>query len=101
MDISTTQISGLVKVGLKGRLDERGAEEINSCLQGLDWGSLRELVFDFSEVTGIGSAGIGALLTAYRNMAAGKGELRVERLPRPLYELFQELKLDTLFTVRT
>ncbi len=62
--------------------------------------TLREVRIDFTEVTFIGSSGIGKLLLFYKNIAVHGGRLEVYGLSAAIHELFLELKLDTIFTIR-
>jgi anti-sigma B factor antagonist len=87
------------RLKLEGPVDETGAEKIKTKIQALDFTQVRELVFDFQGVDHIGSAGIGQLLLAYKNMATEGGTIRAENLSPHLYELFTSLKIDTLFKI--
>ena len=57
------------------------------------------IVLDMAGVTHIGSSGIGKILLFYKNLAIKNSRLEVCGLSPMLYELFHELKLDSLFTI--
>ncbi|MEW6266417.1 MAG: STAS domain-containing protein [Thermodesulfobacteriota bacterium] len=99
MDIAVAQTGNSARIMLKGHVDERGAEALKAGLTDLPWDSLKEVVFDFRDVTRIGSAGIGQLLLFYKNLTGAGGIMRLEGVPAATYELFQGLKLDTLFSM--
>ena len=100
MEISVSHSGDLARVELKGHVDEKGAEEIKEHLKMVDFTALSEMVFDFRDVNRIGSAGIGQMLLVYKNLSAGGARMRVENLSCSLLELFQGLKLDTLFQIQ-
>ncbi|MFH1138230.1 MAG: STAS domain-containing protein [Pseudomonadota bacterium] len=100
MEISLSHSGGRARVELKGHVDEKGAETIKEQLRQIDYSNLREMVFDFREVNRIGSAGIGQMLLVYKTLSVGGAKMRVENLSFSLLELFQGLKLDTLFQVQ-
>jgi len=83
----------------KGNIDERCAEELKKRFREMNVSSVKEVVFDFRNVNHIGSAGIGKLLLFYKDMALNGGKIRIENASETVYELFNVLKLDTIFTV--
>ncbi len=89
------------EAGIKviGNIDEAGAEEMKKSFASLDPGKVREVVVDLGGVEAMGSSAIGKLLLFYKNLAVNNGRLRVVGLAPHLYELFCELKLDTLFSI--
>lgn len=99
MDISVAQTGESLRITLNGQIDEHGADELKNHLTELDPTSLKDVTFDFGGVNRIGSSGIGRLLLFYKNLSVGGGSMRVENLSPTLFELFQSLKLDTLFPV--
>ncbi len=62
-------------------------------------GSCKEVVFDFKQVSHIGSAGIGKLLLFYRELEVNGGKLRVENASKTVYELLKLVELDSLFGI--
>jgi anti-anti-sigma factor len=83
----------------RGNIDERRAEELKRHFRDLDPSTINEVVFDFRNVNHIGSAGIGKLLLFYKDMALNGGKIRIENASETVYELFNVLKLDTIFVV--
>lgn len=86
---------------LSGTIDEEGAAALKQQFNTLPHSQIKELVIDLAEVSHIGSSGIGKLLLFYKNIAARKGTIRLVRVPRPIHDLFMELRLDTLFSMST
>lgn len=99
MQIETSQDEKRVRISLQGILDEKGAEELKSRFGQLQLDNVNEVEIDCSRVQHVGSSGIGKMLLLYKHLASKGGKLRVVNLPGPIYELFTELKMDTLFTV--
>lgn len=99
MEVAVNQNAGRVRVTVKGDIDEKGAEALKKQLSQLDLASLLEVTIDLKEVQYIGSSGIGKILLLYKRLAAKDAKLRVENAGAGIYELFKELRLDTLFTV--
>lgn len=99
MEIAIEQSNGQARLRIKGDIDEKGAETLKAEIGRLDLTRLGEVVIDLREVTYIGSSGIGKILLLYKHLAANDGTLRVENASANVYDLFKELKLDTIFPV--
>jgi anti-anti-sigma factor len=82
-----------------GKIDEQGAEELKTRFLELNQASVKEMILDFRGVTHIGSAGIGKLLLFYKTVAMAGGYIRIENVSETIYDLFNVLKLDTIFTI--
>ncbi|MDM8514924.1 STAS domain-containing protein [Desulfobacterales bacterium HSG16] len=100
MELQVNQEQSTLRFLVKGNIDEVGAEELKSRFKEINISSIKEMVFDFSGVTHIGSAGIGKLLLFYKDMALIGGKIRIENVSATVYELFGVLKLDTIFTIQ-
>ncbi len=99
MEITTTQDGATVVFRITGDIDENGAELLKSQFTKLNFSIIKEVIIDFSKVTYIGSTGIGKLMLFYKNLAVHGGNIRIENISPQIYELFQELKLDTILTL--
>lgn len=99
MQIEVSQNGDKIRFSLQGILDEKGAEELKGRFGQLQLDSIKEVEIDCGRVEHIGSSGIGKLLLLYKKLASKGGSMRVVNLPGPLYELFIELKMDSLFPV--
>ena len=97
MDVKVTQSGDSGRLEVIGDVDEKSAEIFKARLQELK--TLKNVEVDFSQVGYIGSSGIGKLLLFYKNIALGGGKLSITHVGADLYELFRELKLDTVFTI--
>ncbi|MDF1614473.1 STAS domain-containing protein [Desulfurivibrio dismutans] len=99
MQIEASQNDNKVCISLEGVVDEKGAEELKKRIKQLPLDSIQEVEIDCSRVKHIGSSGIGKILLLYKHLASNGGKLRVVNLSGPLFELFSELKMDTLFSI--
>ncbi len=99
MEISVTQNEDLVRIEIAGSIDERGAEEMKRRFLELDVSSIKEVVFDFTGVTFVGSAGIGKLLLFYKSLAANGGGIKIENMSNDIYTMFKVVKLDKIFNI--
>lgn len=94
----TTEHSQCV-IQVEGDVDERGSEELKHRFQELPHSQLNEVIVDFKAVSHIGSAGIGKLLVLYKDLAVYNARLRLTNVPRPIYNLLCEMKLNTIFSI--
>lgn len=94
-----TQEGTRARFTINGKIDENGAEELKARFQTLNRASMTEVVFDFRNVSHIGSAGIGKLLLFYKDLAVSGGSIKIEGASENICEMFRVLKLDTIFSV--
>jgi anti-sigma B factor antagonist len=99
MPVSISEKDGKMTISVEGVIDERGAEELKSSFSRLQIAPTPFVVLNLSGVSQIGSSGIGKILLFYKNLAIKNSRLEVTGLSPMLYELFHELKLDSLFTI--
>lgn len=99
MQIEATQHNDKACIFIDGFVDEKGAEQLKQKITQLPLASLRKVEIDCGKVKHIGSSGIGKLLLLYKQLASHGGNMKVINLSGPLFELFTELKMDTLFTI--
>lgn len=99
MEVIVTRDGNQARFEIKGDIDEPGAEALKKRFRELKISLLREVTFDFKEVSHIGSAGIGKLLLFYKDLALNGGKMRIENISETVYELFKVLKLDTIFSI--
>jgi len=99
MEVIVTRDGNQARLEIKGDIDEPGAEDLKKRFRELKISLLREVTFDFKEVSHIGSAGIGKLLLFYKDLALNGGKMGIENVSETVYELFKVLKLDTIFSI--
>ncbi|HIJ78413.1 MAG: STAS domain-containing protein [Desulfobulbaceae bacterium] len=99
MDIACVTNDNQTQITLAGIIDEKGADELKSNFKAIDLASTKKVIIDCRQISHIGSSGIGKILLLYKHLATAGGTLSVINLGTDLFELFKELKLDTLFTI--
>ena len=99
MELTIKQQGEEGRIVIIGSIDERGAEELKRRFTELDVRKLKDIIFDFSGVTFIGSAGIGKLLLFYRNVAAQGAKITIENMSKDIYTMFKVVKLDKIFNI--
>ncbi len=99
MKISIANESGKVIITVDGDINEKGSEELKSTFSQLQTAPTPYVVLNLGGVSQIGSSGIGKILLFYKNLAIKNSRLEVIGLSPLLYELFRELKLDSLFSI--
>ena len=99
MNCHVTQKGDCARFQISGGIDEHGAEDLKSKFNELSMDSIKEVIFDFSRVDHIGSAGIGKLLLFYKNLAINGGKLRIINPSDTINELFNVLKLNAIFAI--
>ena len=97
MEIKSSQTGNSGRIEVIGDIDEKGAEIFKARLQELK--TAKKVDIDFSRVGYIGSSGIGKLLLFYKNVTLEGGNVTISNVNADLYNLFRELKLDTIFTI--
>lgn len=100
MEILVFQDDDKARFEIRGKIDEKGADELKSRFRELNTSRMSEVVFDFKNVSHIGSAGIGKLLLFYKDMATHGGKISVINTSSSVHELFKVLRLDSIFTVQ-
>ena len=99
MNIAVTRENHSVHLVLQGEIDELAAEELKKRLRDIALTVPQRVEIDFAGVTHIGSAGIGKLLVFYKDLAIHGAVLALVRVPAPIYHLFREMKLDSIFSI--
>lgn len=99
MNIAITRENHTVRLVLQGEIDELAAEELKKRLRDVALTAPQRVEIDFAAVTHIGSAGIGKLLVFYKDLAIHGAVLALVRVPSPIFHLFREMKLDSIFSI--
>ena len=87
MTINKSQKDNTLCINLEGRLDTMTAPELEAELN-QSLGSVNELIFDFSKLDYISSAGLRVLLSAHKAMS-GKGGMKVTNVNEIVQEVFE------------
>ncbi len=99
MNITATRDNQLARLTIQGEIDELAAEDLKKRLRDVALGAPQRVEIDLGGVTHIGSAGIGKLLVFYKDLAIHGAVLALVRVPTPIFHLFREMKLDSIFSI--
>lgn len=97
MEINKQEESGKLTVALTGRLDTMTAPDLEEELKN-SLSEVNELVFDFSALEYISSAGLRVLLGAQKALN-GKGTMVVRNVSNAVMEVFEVTGLSQVFTI--
>lgn len=99
LSISSTRQKDILVVGLDGRIDATSAKELEQqCLVWINEGQ-RQLVFDFSKVAYISSAGLRVFLVIAKRLGAVAGTVRLCAMNPTLKDVFEISGFSKLFTI--
>ena len=99
MDIQIKGDQENIRIRITGSINQTGAEELKSQLNRLNLQQARSVVIDFTEVTYIGSAGVGKLLLLYKNLVDEDARIRLINVPEEIHGMLMDMKLDEIFTI--
>lgn len=97
MEIKKTQNEKLLTIALEGRLDTTTAPELEAVLKDSLEGT-EELVFDFSGLEYISSAGLRVLLAAQKTMN-NQGTMKVQGVSEVVNEVFEVTGFTDILTI--
>ena len=96
MTIQKTQNDKTLCIALEGRLDTMTAPELEAELN-QSLGSVDQLIFDFSKLDYISSAGLRVLLSAHKIMS-GKGGMKITHVNEIVQEVFDVTGFSDILT---
>lgn len=99
MTIRTQEAPDAVTLVVEGEIDHAGADMLKAGFNALNLTGKKQVVFNFQQVSYIGSAGLGKLLLFYKRLSSSGIQLHVQSPCAAVRDLLKELKMDTLFTV--
>lgn len=97
LKISTTKDGAKYTFLLEGRLDTITSPGLNDKIKEVI-DDAKTLIFDFSDLEYISSAGLRVLLGTFQSME-GKGDMIIRNLPAPVREVFELTGFARLFNV--
>jgi anti-sigma B factor antagonist len=98
-NIHVGQRDGAVIIRISGHIDESAADALNTELNEILDAGRKRIIFELSDVTFMGSSGLGQIMRAYREVRNSEGYVRVVN-PQPLIEdLFDLTKLNKIMTI--
>ena len=99
MQINMSKSENSILIVIEGEIDEQGAKTMKQIFIEAFNNTIKEVTFDFKNVTHIGSAGIGKLLLFYKEVAIGNGQINIINTPSHIINLLKSMKLDSIFSM--
>lgn len=97
LNINKTQKDSTLTLALEGRLDTVTSPELDEVVkEALD--GVTELVFDFTELKYISSAGLRVLLSAQKKMAK-QGSMKILHVNETIMEIFEVTGFSEILTI--
>ena len=97
MEIKKNQDGSKLNVSLSGRLDTTTAPELESSLKD-DIANLTELIFDFSALEYISSAGLRVLLSSQKTMNK-QGSMKITNVNETIRDIFDVTGFSDILTI--
>ncbi len=97
MEINKTQDGSKLNISLVGRLDTTTAPELESSLKD-DIANLTELIFDFSALEYISSAGLRVLLSSQKTMNK-QGSMKITNVNETIRDIFDVTGFSDILTI--
>ncbi len=99
MEITTKDCSDVKVVYFKGRIVYDTEEIVKKETEKLIKGTVKNLVFNFSDLAYINSSGLGLLINVLKQIRAAKGDVKLSNLRPELMELFKITSLNSVFDI--
>ena len=97
MRINKTRAGEELTVALEGRLDTITAPELDEVIK-TELSGIKRLLFDFSKLEYISSAGLRVLLTAQKTMSK-QGSMVVKNVSEEVFEILEVTGFSNILTV--
>lgn len=99
MQMTSRTEQGIVIVSLEGRLDSATSAQVKGTLNELIQGGATKLVVDMALVPFIDSSGLAALISAYKRLRQGDGDLVLASVTQPVRLILEVTRLHRVFDV--
>ena len=99
MEVEISNQGDHIKVALWGRMDAKGADEFAQGVAEVAVGQGQNVELDMAQLTFIGSAGVGKLVSFLKKVTASGGSVSATNLSSDLQTLFKVMRLDRIFNI--
>ena len=100
MELSIQRNKQTVHIEIIGPIDNETAEELKDQFRQILDEDFKEAIIDLSFVPFITSSGIGKFLLFYKKVLSTGRSMKIKGISENLYDLFQSIKLDQLFSIQ-
>ncbi|MGI9212169.1 MAG: STAS domain-containing protein [Methylococcaceae bacterium] len=99
LTIRSNPVDAALVVTLEGRIDATSARQLEQqCLEWIDSGH-KKLIFDFTQVQYISSAGLRTFLLTAKKMGSIQGEIRLAAMNTTITNVFEISGFSKLFAI--
>ena len=98
MEVNNKRIEDVLTITVEGRLDATTAPALEDSMRTIMDGA-KEIIFDFTKLEYISSAGLRILLATQKIMNKTEGELKVIGINETVQEIFEATGFDEILTV--
>jgi len=99
MELNVKQKGSRVRFEIFGIIDEHSVKALTKRFYELDTATVKELVFDFSNVGYICSSGVGKVLRIYKELTTNGSKFQIENDTGVVQEVFNLARLNMVFSV--
>lgn len=99
MTYSHERDGAVLRIRLSGNIIFEDTTRISNYLESLVEEEFEEAVINLSEVSGITSSAIGAILDFYSQLSGRNRAMRIKGMSEKAYKVFQYFKLDQVFPI--
>ncbi len=101
MNVITEREGSRVYAKLSGEIDHHSAKSVREAIDAeFNCGNVKELVFDFMEVSFMDSSGLGVIFGRYNKLAAHGGKLMLKNVPKRIERILRMAGVYTLIDKR-
>ena len=98
MTLTTDKNGSQLTIHLSGELNTVTAPELSALLD-KELGGVKTLTLDFTECDYVSSAGLRALLAAFKQMKAAGGDMKLSNIGENFQDVLQNTGLDAVFGI--
>jgi anti-sigma B factor antagonist len=99
MDVLTRKDGDTLYIKVSGAVDTGAAEILRSELGKIVIQKPMKVVMNLTQVSTMGSSGIGKILMFFKNLDSMKASFEIKGIHENLYSVFKAVKLDKLFPI--
>ena len=99
MTITKTEENGSITLKIEGWLDVQTTQELHAYMEEVP--ACKELVFDFTDLEYISSAGVREVITAYRRQKGADAVFRLINVSSDVMDVFSMTGLDKKINIST
>lgn len=97
--VNITQSEGIFQVYLNGYLDAHSAPQLETEIEKIIQGNNYKIIFEFSNLEYISSAGLGIFMTFIEEVRKNNGDIKLTNMTEKVKVIFDLLGFNMLFEI--